>query len=189
MAVEHLLHSLDHVRFHLADLLRAPSGSVGPCRESTACFLAVRRGSGDWAQQSYDLEIQRGSDTVSNIFNINATDSIYVPCPDTPLESAESARVRVKARGLEGQPSTDWSDWSSVETGLLNGLDWSDAVPIAKIGRSQTRLYLYLAVGQNYRRFRSKSRRLASSKCFWRGWYQHHPTPSLCLYRRLIYAI
>ena len=87
----------------------------------------------NWEQTSYDLEIQRDSDGIPSIYNVHSADSIYVPWPDRPLESSESARVRVKAHGREGQPSTDWSDWSSVEAGLLNTSDWGEAVPIAAI--------------------------------------------------------
>lgn len=84
----------------------------------------------DWQQQAYDLEVERGLDG-SNIYSVNVTESLYVPWPDPPLKSAESARVRVRAHGLENQPSTDWSDWCSVETGLLDSSDWGAAVPIA----------------------------------------------------------
>lgn len=85
----------------------------------------------NWEQSSYEIEVQRNNEGIPNIFEVNSTDSIYVPWPDAPLDSAESARVRVRAHGLDGQPSTDWSQWSSVETGLLNSSDWKDAVPIA----------------------------------------------------------
>jgi alpha-L-rhamnosidase len=85
----------------------------------------------DWEQQSYDLEIDRDDNGVPKLYNVESDNSLYVPWPDQPLASAESARVRVKAHGTQGQPSTDWSDWSSVETGLLSASDWGDAIPIA----------------------------------------------------------
>lgn len=86
----------------------------------------------DWEQSGYDLEITRGSDGVPKLYNIaDSSDSVLVPWPDEALASAESARVRVRSHGKEGQPSTDWSDYSSVETGLLSTEDWQGAVPIA----------------------------------------------------------
>jgi alpha-L-rhamnosidase len=85
----------------------------------------------NWEQRSYDLEIERNDDGVPDLYSVNSTDSIYVPWPGEALKSAESAHVRVRAHGLDGQPSTDWSQWASVETGLLNEEDWGDAVPIA----------------------------------------------------------
>lgn len=85
----------------------------------------------DWEQSSYDLEIARDDDGVPSVYNVDSTDSIYVPWPGEALGSAQSAQVRVRAHGLEGQPSTDWSKWASVETGLLNASDWDNAVPIA----------------------------------------------------------
>lgn len=85
----------------------------------------------DWEQQSYDLEVDRDDYGIPKLYNVESGDSLYVPWPDQPLGSAESARVRVKAHGSQGRPSTDWSDWTSVETGLLNASDWGNAVPIA----------------------------------------------------------
>ncbi|KAG8161216.1 hypothetical protein KVR01_009480 [Diaporthe batatas] len=85
-----------------------------------------------WEQSGYDLEITRGSDGVPKLYNVaDSSDSVVVPWPDEALSSAESAKVRVRAYGKEGQVSTEWSDYSSVETGLLNTEDWQGAVPIA----------------------------------------------------------
>ncbi|KXH52311.1 hypothetical protein CSAL01_06052 [Colletotrichum salicis] len=39
--------------------------------------------------------------------------------------------VRARAHGGPGQLSTPWSDWVTVETGLLNSSDWAGAIPIA----------------------------------------------------------
>lgn len=86
----------------------------------------------DWEQSGYDLEITRGSDGVPKLYNIvDSSDSVLVPWPDEALASAESARVRVRSHGKDGQTSTDWSDYSSVEAGLLSTEDWQGAVPIA----------------------------------------------------------
>ncbi|KAF2681410.1 glycoside hydrolase family 78 protein [Lentithecium fluviatile CBS 122367] len=85
----------------------------------------------DWEQTAYDLEITRGRDGVPKVFNVNSTDSILVPWPDEPLKTAEAASVRARAYGKDGQPTADWSDVYSLETGLLSTEDWAGAVPIA----------------------------------------------------------
>ncbi|KAH8779964.1 bacterial alpha-L-rhamnosidase-domain-containing protein [Diaporthe sp. PMI_573] len=86
----------------------------------------------DWQQSGYDLEITRGTDGVPKLYNIaDSSDSVLVPWPDEALSSAESAKVRVRSHGKDGQISTDWSDTYSVETGLLSTEDWQGAVPIA----------------------------------------------------------
>ncbi|KAK1702296.1 alfa-L-rhamnosidase [Colletotrichum lupini] len=84
----------------------------------------------DWEQSAYDLEILKGSDPPT-IHNFNSTESLLVPWPAAALESAEQARVRARAHGRPGQLSTPWSDWVTVETGLLNSSDWAGAVPVA----------------------------------------------------------
>ncbi|KAL0943148.1 alpha-l-rhamnosidase [Colletotrichum truncatum] len=85
----------------------------------------------DWQQTAYDIEIVRASDGSPSIHNVNSSDSLLVPWPDLPLQTAEQATVRARAHGQDGQPSTPWSDWVTVETGLLNSTDWAGAVPIA----------------------------------------------------------
>lgn len=83
----------------------------------------------NWHQSSCELEIARSRQTT--LYATNSSESLYAPWPDAPLESAESATVRVRCFGQEKQPSTPWSDWVAVETGLLNAENWADAVPIA----------------------------------------------------------
>lgn len=86
----------------------------------------------DWEQSGYDLEITRGLDGVPKLYNTaDSSESVLVPWPDDALSSAESAKVRVRSHGKEGQISTEWSDYYSVETGLLSPGDWDGAVPIA----------------------------------------------------------
>ncbi|VUC32982.1 unnamed protein product [Clonostachys rosea] len=86
-----------------------------------------------WEQKSYDLEITRDSDGVPRLYNVNSSDSIYVPWPDEPLRSAELASVRVRAYGGSDDSSspTEWSEVVTVETGLLDDGDWNGAVSIA----------------------------------------------------------
>ncbi|KAI8286561.1 hypothetical protein K4K59_007044 [Colletotrichum sp. SAR11_240] len=85
----------------------------------------------DWQQTSYDLEVIRGTGGAPSIHSVNSSDSLLVPWPESPLSAAEQATVRARAHGQSGQPSTPWSDWVTVETGLLNSSDWLGAVPIA----------------------------------------------------------
>lgn len=86
----------------------------------------------DWEQSGYDLEITRGLDGVPKLYNTaDSSESVLVPWPDDALSTAESAKVRVRSHGKEGQISTDWSDYYTVETGLLSPEDWDGAVPIA----------------------------------------------------------
>ncbi|KAH7010321.1 bacterial alpha-L-rhamnosidase-domain-containing protein [Ilyonectria destructans] len=84
----------------------------------------------NWEQSAYNLEIARGSAKPS-LHTFNTSDSLFVKWPEEPLDVAEQASVRVRAHGNQGQPSTPWSDWVTVETGLLSSKDWAAAVPIA----------------------------------------------------------
>ncbi|KAH7358937.1 hypothetical protein B0T11DRAFT_330676 [Plectosphaerella cucumerina] len=56
----------------------------------------------------------------------NSADSFFVPWPAGPLSSAQSVSVRARAHSLclADHPSTPWSDWIGVETGLLDADDW-----------------------------------------------------------------
>jgi len=83
----------------------------------------------DWEQASVDIEITRNG--VPKIFNVDTPDSVLITWPDSPLSSQESATVRARAHGKEGNLSSDWSQPSTVETGLLSTEDWGGAVPIA----------------------------------------------------------
>lgn len=91
----------------------------------------------DWEQTAYDIELERfgrGSEDLGGnyeSYSVNSSDSLVVPWPSDPLESADRANVRVRVHGRNGQSSTPWSDWVSVETGLLGEEDWAGAVPLA----------------------------------------------------------
>lgn len=90
----------------------------------------------DWEQQSYDLELSRVSPGGSlEQWSAETTQSLYVDWPSQPLGSSEAASVRVRAHGSNNHSSTPWSDWVTVEAGLLYAKDWSGAVPItARVG-------------------------------------------------------
>ncbi|RGP71211.1 hypothetical protein FLONG3_7161 [Fusarium longipes] len=86
----------------------------------------------DWEQSSYEIEIARSTSKEPSRFTFNSSESLYVPWPDTPLDEAEAASVRVRAHGDldQNQPSTPWSDWVSAETGL-SAKSWENVRPIA----------------------------------------------------------
>ncbi len=75
-----------------------------------------------WAQHAYELEIRRGNSTETVV--ATSDQQILVDWPVEPLESRESATVRVRLAGEVGE----WSDWSpatTVEAGLLRPDDWT----------------------------------------------------------------
>lgn len=82
-----------------------------------------------WEQTAYEIEIVRGEGD-SHTYNHDSSQSILVPWPEAPLKASEQASVRARAHGAEEQTSTPWSDWVTVEAGLLTADDWSGAVPI-----------------------------------------------------------
>ena len=86
-------------------------------------------GAKDWEHSSYDIEITRGDTTSSH--SADTSDSVYISWPEEPLVSREHASVRARAHGQDGQESTPWSDWVTVETGLLSEEDWQGALTIA----------------------------------------------------------
>ncbi|CAI6089467.1 unnamed protein product [Clonostachys chloroleuca] len=98
----------------------------------------------DWQQTAYDLEVKRANR--SRVFSVISGDSLYLKWPDTPLEVTERAFVRVRAHGSARQPSTEWSDWAVVETGLLSEEHWAGAMPIgatreSELGSSKRPIY------------------------------------------------
>ncbi|KAJ4210745.1 hypothetical protein NW759_013049 [Fusarium solani] len=107
---------------------RDPLG-IGECRPRISWRF---HGTGvNWQQSSYDIQLHRDSSPTLRTFHVVSSNSLYLPWPDSPLHTAESAQVRVRAHGQPGQVSTEWSRWTSVEAGLLSAGDWDQAVAIA----------------------------------------------------------
>jgi alpha-L-rhamnosidase len=121
----------------------------------------------NWTQTAYDIDVERGDRFAqSNASKFNSAQSLLVPWPDTPLGQAESARIRIRAHGMEGQPSTPWSDWASVETGLLD-TGWDGALPITSSATNgdpnQTKPPLY------FRKAFHIAQRIASARLYITG--------------------
>lgn len=75
-----------------------------------------------WSQQACDLQERDGA-TV----RVESEHSVLVPWPFSPLVSRERREVRVRVIGTDGSESP-WSDWASVEAGLLSATDWQAAM-------------------------------------------------------------
>ncbi|SDD47249.1 family 78 glycoside hydrolase catalytic domain [Auraticoccus monumenti] len=73
-----------------------------------------------WAQQRYEVELDRGGATSRAV--VDSEERVLVPWPSTPLVSREAVTLRVRVEGGSG-----WSGWSEpvqVEAGLLSPEDW-----------------------------------------------------------------
>jgi alpha-L-rhamnosidase len=126
---------------------REPLGIQEPSPRLSWRFESAGAPAVNWEQSSYDIEIVRDGQSVPEIFAANSSQSVLVPWPGKPLASGESAQVRARAHGATAQPSTGWSDYVEVETGLLSPEDWHGAVPIAAdidFDRNQPKQPIYL---------------------------------------------
>src|ERR1035437_2452737 len=78
-----------------------------------------------WRQVAYELEIARADGGFREpTQRMESAESVLVPWPFAPLKSREYVSIRVRVWGADGIVST-WSDWRSIEAGLLNPADWS----------------------------------------------------------------
>ncbi|KAL2851065.1 bacterial alpha-L-rhamnosidase-domain-containing protein [Aspergillus pseudoustus] len=84
-----------------------------------------------WTQSAYELQIIRGSQYHEQTHHVPGEQAVLVPWPWEPLRSREIARVRVRCYGKEvaalNESATKWSEWSTVEAGLLHQDDWQAA--------------------------------------------------------------
>lgn len=75
----------------------------------------------NWKQAGYDIRITRPSS--AKTFNVESSDSILVPWPDTPLASREQTLVEVRAHGTD-RSVTPWAELK-VEAALLEASNWT----------------------------------------------------------------
>lgn len=91
------------------------TGEAAPRLSWTAATVAL-----NWVQVAYELERQGGETTG----RVESAESVLVAWPFTPLASREQARVRVRVWDNGGSLSS-WSEWATVEAGLLSPADWT----------------------------------------------------------------
>ncbi|OOQ88735.1 alfa-L-rhamnosidase [Penicillium brasilianum] len=79
-----------------------------------------------WRQESYEIEVECRH-TVET-YRVQSPESVRVPWPSSPLSSRERATIRVRSIGVsqdvKDPTATEWSDWASVEAGLLHRKEW-----------------------------------------------------------------
>lgn len=93
----------------------------------------------NWLQKSYQVQIRRHTGNISGqklnvqTWRVPSDNSVLNQWPSQPLQSRETASVRVLASGhsLPDHPGpvanpdlSVWSDWQDVEAGLLQASDW-----------------------------------------------------------------
>ncbi|KAJ5765734.1 hypothetical protein N7520_005293 [Penicillium odoratum] len=97
-------------------------------------FVATNNTVPNWEQKAYEIEIVRGASSPES-YHVKSSNSVLVPWPSQPLESRESAQVRVRSHGLSNK--TDWSDWETVECGLLKPQDWTARAITSPVKQSE----------------------------------------------------
>src|SRR2546423_14392664 len=70
-----------------------------------------------WSQTAYEL------DKDGEVVTVESAGQVLVPWPFEPLRSRQ--RATVKVRVASGAQWSDWSEPSTVETGLLAPSDWT----------------------------------------------------------------
>lgn len=79
----------------------------------------------NWYQSGYEIEAcNADGESIAETGCIESGQSILVPWPFEPLQSRQRANLRVRVWGLDGSESP-WSEFVSVEAGLLDARDWS----------------------------------------------------------------
>jgi alpha-L-rhamnosidase len=82
-----------------------------------------------WTQDAYQLTVTTSEGTWTSE-RLDSPESVLVPWPAAPLASAQRADVSVRLWGGGQEEPSEWSQASTVETGLLNAGDWT-ATPIS----------------------------------------------------------
>lgn len=72
-----------------------------------------------WSQAAYEVQ-QRGGESI----RVDSGESVLVPWPFDALRSREQRSIRVRVHGAD-RSTSEWSDWASVEAGLLDASDWT----------------------------------------------------------------
>jgi alpha-L-rhamnosidase len=84
-----------------------------------------------YTQTAYEIEVICGN--AAEAYRVESSEQVLVPWPAPGLGSRESATVRVRV--ADGEDWSDWSEPSTVETGLLNATDWlADFISPVEIG-------------------------------------------------------
>ncbi|KAJ5936260.1 hypothetical protein N7454_005558 [Penicillium verhagenii] len=78
----------------------------------------------NWEQKAYEIDIKRHNSS-SESYRVESSHSVLVPWPSQPLLSRESVQVRVRSHGGPSNEPTEWSNWTTVECGLLTPQDWA----------------------------------------------------------------
>ena len=79
----------------------------------------------DFAQDAYELELTREGRSEPETVRVVSREQVLVPWPFAPLESRESAAMRVRVS--DGHDRSDWSPTAVVEAGLLSADEWTAA--------------------------------------------------------------
>ncbi|MDN4609861.1 glycoside hydrolase family 78 protein [Arthrobacter burdickii] len=89
----------------------------------------------DYSQTAAEIEVVRGG--VATVYPVSGPEQVLVPWPGSPLQSRESASVRIRVAHDQ-----HWSDWSSpgaVEAGLFHPADWqAQFITPTRVGAEST---------------------------------------------------
>lgn len=98
-----------------------PSEGLGIGTGSPRISWQIPTADAGYSQTAYELEIAVHGSAVTHRFD--SAEQVLVPWPARPLESRQSALVRVRV--AHGEDWSEWSETASVEAGLLMPSDWS----------------------------------------------------------------
>lgn len=81
----------------------------------------------NWSQKGYIIEISHPNSSTTNRYQVLSDSSVLNPWPTSPLESRETAYVRVvgvDSPKLLASGDLSGAEWTPVEAGLLHPSDW-----------------------------------------------------------------
>lgn len=129
MSMDDVDQDLTTVDLHF-DYVQAPH-IVGSQETRPRLSWKFRHAPHNFVQKGYEVEIYHELLTTDYLHllyrtQVESQQSVLVPWPlPRPLESRERLSVRVRAWGDGGKASTSWSDFASVEAGLLERELWT----------------------------------------------------------------